>query len=330
MSAGYASRLKDYPNKGICGLREQKETQRAYRIKLQQLTDLVRHSKYTVVLTGAGISTSAGIPDFRGPTGIWTLERQRQQKNRQTKSKKKRKLQDSGSEDANALDVSPTRNDVRTQCGVKDEATVDMNFTFAKPTLTHRLITELVALDVVKFVITQNVDGLHRRSGLSRSKHSVLHGCAFTEKCECCATEFFRDTDVGGMSFQRTGRNCDLCNGDLRDTLLDWEDPLPEDDLERSEMHCKKADLILCLGTSLRITPVSNLPLKAKQFVIVNLQVTPMDDRATLIIRERVDTVMNDMMKQLGYADVDGDNSNHQRIPEVEKVWNMGQSENNG
>ena len=82
------------------------------------------------------------------------------------------------------------------------------SFESAKPTFTHRALTKLASLDIIKYVVTQNVDGLHRRSGLPRSKHAVLHGCVFTEKCERCGEEYFRDYDLGGVSFQKTGRQC--------------------------------------------------------------------------------------------------------------------------
>lgn len=298
MSAGYASRLKDYPNKGICGLPEMTETPRAYKVKLKELADLLKESKHTVVLTGAGISTAAGIPDFRGPKGIWTIENKKYKK-------RKRKVKD----DKDSME--------------SDESACTMDFASAKPTLTHRTITRLVADCLVHFVITQNVDGLHRRSGLSRDKHAVLHGCAFTETCESCGTEHFRDTDVGGMSFQKTGRKCELCSGDLRDTLLDWEDPLPEGDLERSETECEKADLAICFGTSLRINPANQLPLKAKKYVIVNLQKTPMDKEATLLIRERADTVMKDILEYLGYDEWDEKSGDFH----MERLWKMGKSE---
>jgi mono-ADP-ribosyltransferase sirtuin 6 len=192
-----------------------------------------------------------------------------------------------------------------------------MDFAAAKPTFTHRAITRLVSEGILQFCITQNVDGLHRRSGLSRDKHAVLHGCAFTETCADCCTEHFRDFDVGGMSFQKTGRQCEVCSGDLVDTLLDWEDPLPEDDLERSKRECAEADLVLCLGTSLRICPARELPLNAKRFVIVNLQKTPLDDDAAMIIRERVDKVMRDLMEYLEMADMDDDNLS----PQIERLW---------
>jgi NAD+-dependent protein deacetylase sirtuin 6 len=313
MSAGYAARLKDYPNKGVCGLIELSETPRAYQVKIRQLTALIRASKHTVVLTGAGISTAAGIPDFRGPKGIWTLEQQHQKnkkqkdKQRQQSVPKRQRLDQSETENAATVTQDAENGDrnaiVDSSAPSSPPATMD--FATAQPTLTHRQLYRLVRDGHVQFVVTQNVDGLHRRSGLERQKHAILHGCAFTEKCDRCGTEHFRDYDIGGMSFQKTGRKCQVCpNGDLCDTLLDWEDPLPVDDLERSERHCDQADLAICLGTSLRIQPASELPLRAKQLVIVNLQTTPKDKHATLIIRERVDKVMLDLLEQLGYETI--------------------------
>jgi mono-ADP-ribosyltransferase sirtuin 6 len=100
------------------------------------------------------------------------------------------------------------------------------------------------------------------------------------------------------VSFQITGRKCN-CGGDLRDTVLDWEDDLPEEDWEMAQDQCERSDLVLVLGSSLRIEPVGSLPTLAKQFVIVNKQVTPYDDRAALIIRANVDKVFEILMENL-------------------------------
>ena len=324
MSSGYASRLSEYKNKvrqnycilgvlsllgtivyanfsqntcpqGVCGLPENRDTTRTLTIKLKRLTELIRESHHTVVLTGAGISTSAGIPDFRGPHGIWTAE-----KKKQPPEKKCKVLLNTT--------TPPTP---------PPPITMQDDFSKAQPTTTHRAIVKLVQLGKIQYCITQNVDGLHRRSGLSRQHHSVLHGCVFTELCEDCKTEHFRDYDVGGMSFQQTGRTCEVCRGCLRDVLLDWDDELPEEDLQRATDHCLKADLVLCLGTSLRIEPAGSLPTLARKFVIVNLQETPYDKQATLIIRAPVDEVMNEVMTQLGYPEWDDEKGD----ANVERLW---------
>ncbi|KAL3906966.1 MAG: hypothetical protein SGARI_003761 [Bacillariaceae sp.] len=289
MSASYASRLSHYPNKGVVGLPESFDTHRALSNKLKQLTELVKASNYTVILTGAGISTAAKIPDFRGPKGIWTLEKQREQA---TKSKKRKRPEDAPSLPA-------------------------CNFSKAEPTLTHRAITALCQpqYNKVKYVVTQNVDGLHRKSGLSRKYHSTVHGCVFTAKCAKCGTEVFSAQETGGLSFQPIpGHKCPSCNdAQMHDILLDWEDMVL--DLEKCNEECEKADLVICLGTSLRINPVGSLPLLAKQFVIVNLQQTPFDEQAALVIRAQVDEVMSTLMFQLGYKEWDSN------PPPVELQW---------
>lgn len=146
-----------------------------------------------------------------------------------------------------------------------------------------------------------------------------MHGCVRTERCEnhSCQAEFFRDFDVGGMSFAPTGRRCSLCNGVLRDTLLDWEDPLPEDDLAKATAEIEKpGTLVLCLGTSLRIEPVGLLPLSAEKYVIVNLQKTPRDNEAELIIRAPVDEVMSQLVTLLGFPKWQSEEP-----PPIERVW---------
>lgn len=313
-SNNYAGRLSDYANKGICGLPEKKETKRALDCKIKKLVSLLQDSRHTTVLTGAGISTAAGIPDFRGPRGIWTLEEKEKQKPENKKreaaetskgaSAKKRRLCDTSSN----RQITVNANDIKLESPAEGSSSYAA-FEHAKPTLTHRAITYLAlpCVGIIQYCITQNVDGLHMRSGLPRDRHCFLHGCIFTEKCEVCHREYFRDYDVGGVSFQPTGRKCEdlKCLGVLRDTILDWEDELPQDDWMRAQEECIKSDLVLALGTSLRIEPAGSLPTLGKKFVIVNKQETPYDDRAEIVIRANVDQVMEEVMRGLGLKEWD-------------------------
>lgn len=151
MSAGYASRLSDYPNKGKVGLPEFRETSRALKQKLDRLSTMVKRSRNLVILTGAGISTSAGIPDFRGPKGIWTIEKQQRRQNR--KRKRERDTGDPSGGEAAAADSAG---------GGGGGGETSMDFSKARPTLTHRAITKLACAGKLKYCITQNVDGLVR------------------------------------------------------------------------------------------------------------------------------------------------------------------------
>ena len=120
MSAGYASRLSEYPNKGVVGLPESFDSKRALNNKLNKFYELFLGANHVVVVTGAGISRAAGIPDFRGPTGIWTLE-----KEKKTTAKKERGMKSK-------------KGQSRKRKHPESEAEVVMDFSKAMPTLTHR------------------------------------------------------------------------------------------------------------------------------------------------------------------------------------------------
>lgn len=321
MSATYAQRLKEYPNKGTCGLPEIHDTKRAFSSKIKKLISLIQNAKSITILTGAGVSTSCGIPDFRGPDGIWTKEKENNNSNRKQKNTQKltKSVGNEGPiEQRNSRlvrDANVVTNEIKSSANI--------NFQNAKPSLTHHAITYLVQKTSlpIRLVVTQNVDGLHQRSGLSRNKLSILHGCAFSEECLQCHRVYYRDYEIEGISFQKTGRMCDYCNenGELVDTLLDWDDPLPEYDFHRAVDACQRSDLTISLGTSLRIEPAGSLPSFSKQYVIINLQETPVDSRASIIIRSYVDNVMKSIMTELGYYDDFVQNMNHEVI--IERIW---------
>ena len=381
MSAGYAERLKEYPNKGKCGLPENYDTSRSLTSKISTLANLLNESSYTVVLTGAGISTSAGIPDFRGPNGIWTREQERLKLLHKQKKKRKRVESDNKNnnddDDGDQIIVEQLQqHDREEESSNNNESSSSPSFVAAKPTVTHRALAHLITTKrpkndnnndnnnnnshYLQHIITQNIDGLHGKTTLPRSHLSILHGDIFTEKCPKCHTEYIRNYEISTIGLQPTGRYCTTvvgdppgsCSGALIDTLLDWEDALPEVDWERSQEECARAELILCLGTSLRIEPAGGLcslgtsdgfldagadewdlndvdtddgggdaakekskkskkkkgkRRKQKQpkklgYVIVNLQETPYDDQAALVIRAKVDDVMERLMCKLGYG----------------------------
>uniref|UniRef100_A0A4W3K3F1 NAD-dependent protein deacylase sirtuin-6 n=1 Tax=Callorhinchus milii TaxID=7868 RepID=A0A4W3K3F1_CALMI len=238
--------------------------------KVLEFAELVRNASYAVAHTGAGISTSTGIPDFRGPRGVWTMEEQ---------------------------GLAPK---------------FDTTFEEARPSKTHMAMLALQRAGLLKYLISQNVDGLHVRSGFPKDKLSELHGNMFVEECMKCGKQYVRDTVVGTMGLKLTGRLCDAekarglrgCRGKLRDTILDWEDALPERDLTMAEEACRKSDLAITLGSSLQIKPSSNLPFNTKKkggkLVIVNLQATKLDKYADLRIFGYVDDVITKLMKHLG------------------------------
>ncbi|XP_046883662.1 NAD-dependent protein deacetylase sirtuin-6 isoform X1 [Hypomesus transpacificus] len=296
MSVNYAAGLSPYADKGVCGLPEEFDSPEELRAKVETLAQLIKESQYMVVHSGAGISTSAGIPDFRGPKGVWTMEERGETPHFET------------------------------------------TFEDATPSFTHLALLGLQRAGYLKYLISQNVDGLHVRSGFPRDLLSELHGNMFVEECGKCgrkvsetfemqfiktpegmelwvvwlSRQYVREKVIGVMGLKPTGRYCEevrsrglrACRGKLISTILDWEDALPDRDLNKADDASRKADLALTLGTSLQIKPSGNLPLLTKRkggkVVIVNLQATKHDKHAHLRIHGYVDNVMKQLMELLG------------------------------
>jgi mono-ADP-ribosyltransferase sirtuin 6 len=250
-------------------IKERYDSETELMEKVEYLADMIRGSNHFVAFTGAGISTSAGIPDFRGPEGKWTRE---------------------------AKGLPP----------LSGVSVVD-----AYPTATHMTFVELYNRGVLKYVISQNCDGLHRRSGLPASAISELHGNCWVEICEDCGQQYFRDFKC--TRFQRsggaknpadhfTGRFC-ACRGRLLNSTIDFGQSLPQRPLALAQMHSAKATLHLACGSSLRVNPACECPAITKQqggkLVIVNLQRTPLTDMADMQIYASTDTVMTLLMERL-------------------------------
>ncbi|KAF9589287.1 hypothetical protein IFM89_022357 [Coptis chinensis] len=259
MSLGYAEKLSYKEDVGSVGMSEIFDSPTILQHKIEELALLIQQSKHLVAFTGAGISTSCGIPDFRGPKGVWTLQREG-----------------------------------------KGVPQASLPFHRAMPSFTHMALVELEKAGILKFVISQNVDSLHLRSGIPREKLSELHGNSFRELCPSCGVEYVRDFEVETIGLKETSRRCsnEKCGAKLKDT-----DALPPKEMNQAEKHCRMADVVLCLGTSLQITPACNLPLKCirggGKIVIVNLQHTPKDKKANLVIHGRVDKVIAGAIKFL-------------------------------
>ncbi|KAJ8319046.1 hypothetical protein KUTeg_004137 [Tegillarca granosa] len=165
-----------------------------------------------------------------------------------------------------------------------------------RPTYTHEALVKLVEMNLIKFVISQNTDGLHRLSGIPKSQISELHGNSFTEKCEKCETRYERNHACRGKSSavpakkcdkcrinHRTGRVCDdkQCGGYLMNTIINFGDYLEDDVLGKAKENAEKADLVIALGTTLQVSPANSLVEMGKQpvrLVICNRQVTPYDN----------------------------------------------------
>ncbi|KAM3956930.1 sirtuin 7 [Aphomia sociella] len=249
--------------------REVEDSPRVLRDKCRRLARALRNAKHLVVYTGAGISTAADIPDYRGPHGVWTrLQR---------------------GETVGRVEVSR-----------------------ARPTFTHMALTALWARGTLKFVASQNCDGLHVRAGLPRRALAELHGDMFAELCGACRRVYVRAFDTTERTARHahgTRRLCHACATELRDSIvhfgergraawpLNWAGAL---------RHAARADVVLCLGSSLkvlrrypRLWRMHRAPRARPALYIVNLQWTPKDSAAALKINARCDAVMRQVARRL-------------------------------
>lgn len=220
----------------------------------------------------------------------------------------------------------------------EDESDDGVPYEELRPTYTHESLAKLIELNHLKYVITQNGDGLHGLSGVPPNKQAELHGNAFEERCESCDTKYLRtyyvlddncsqyyeDLNEEGRSdlekpahgakcsqcslSHRTGRKCTKCSGHLIDSIINFGDDLREDVLAGATREAREADLLLSLGTSMTVTPASDLVLmgrKPLRVVIVNRQKTSFDYLCSagggsgLRVFGDTDDVMRCVMKEL-------------------------------
>lgn len=246
--------------------------------KIKKLAEMIKSASHFIAFTGAGISTSAGIPDFRSgintvlPTGPGVWEKRAVGEKNAPKPK---------------VAATPMHS--------------------AVPTPTHMALCALEQRGLLKFLVSQNVDGLHRKSGFPPSKLAELHGNTNLEVCKKCGRKFMRDfrtRNAEKVHDHRTGRSCDdpKCKGELHDSIINFGENLPQQELEDGFAHSETADLCLALGSSLRVTPAADMPAttaRKGKLVIINLQSTPLDGVAYMKINAMVDQVIKRLMEIL-------------------------------
>ena len=218
------------------------------------LAALIRERQPCVVLTGAGVSTESGIPDFRSPTGIWA--------------------------EVDPFEVASIQAFRRDPARVWSfyRQRIDL-LRRAEPNLAHLAIAELERRGLVEAVVTQNIDTLHSRAG-SRDVVEV-HGSIRSAECPGCLWAEPAD-DVLAQLEARELPSCPNCGAVLKPGVVLFGELLPAGALERATQLARSARLLLVVGSSLEVWPVAGLPLEAQAFAIVNRGPTALDDRALL------------------------------------------------
>jgi len=222
---------------------------------IEKIARWITECKHIVAFTGAGISTDSGIPDFRGPDGVWTRR-------------------DTGLP-APRWRVPPGR---------------------VEPNASHLSLVELQRLGKLRFLITQNTDNLHRRSGIRPELLAELHGNGHLMRCLGCKRLYARqeagwDTGRWGPGY-RTHKPlpgqpaCSACGGRLVSSVVNFGDPMPQEELELAGWHARRCDLMHVLGSSLMVEPAASLvglALRSGAWVVlVNRGETPYDEAAAL------------------------------------------------
>lgn len=223
-------------------------------------SDLVG-SSYAIVLTGAGISTESSVPDFRGPQGIWTTDREAEAKAYQRYDLF---LRDPRSYWEEMSDIEGTYGAFYSQVRK------------ANPNAGHYALAELENLGLIKCVITQNIDGLHEKAGSKCVMH--YHGSVDKLRCASCGSRFGLDE----ISLEKLPPRC-KCGGTIKYDVVHFTEPIPADIMTRAEDEVLKCDLMLICGTSAVVYPFAALPrmlrLRGKssaRIIEVNAEPTPL------------------------------------------------------
>ena len=237
----------------------------------------IADSRSLVVFTGAGISTESGIPDYRGPGGIW---------------KKFRPV---------TFQEFIASESGRRAYWERKFATDDL-LRQARPNKGHLALAELVRSGRASCVITQNIDGLHQLSGIPEAQVIELHGNTTYAHCLSCQTRFTLDTLK--IDFLNTGKSplCD-CGGFIKTATISFGQPMPDDAMRLAQEAALNCDLFLVVGSSLTVYPASGFPITAKQngarLVIINRESTELDRLADFALHGEAGPILADLVANI-------------------------------
>ena len=242
------------------------EARSAPQPELAAIANLLRDARTVVVLTGAGISTDSGIPDFRGPNGVWTKDPAAEK----------------------AADIAYYVNDPELRAQAWQNR-LRSEIWQAEPNAGHRALAELEQRVRFDALLTQNIDGLHHAAGSSAALIVELHGNVREAKCLGCDWRGPMSETLRRVRAGETDPRCIECGGVLKSATVSFGESLVATDLERAIEVSRACDLFLAVGTSLGVYPANSMPTLAlrhgARFAVMNAEPTPFDSYADAVVR---------------------------------------------
>ena len=243
-----------------------------------EIIKLVKASERTVFLTGAGISTESGLPDFRSNNGFWNKNKPIQFNEFLLNEEKQR--------------LSWERN-IELHSLLKN----------MQPNIGHAFVEKIIRLQKNNFLITQNIDGLHQKSGISKNKIIEIHGSAIEAAClECEAKQNildFHDAIKSKIPLPK----CSFCGGVVKVATISFGQPMNEIDMMHASKIVEESDLMIVMGSSLKVLPAGKLPNLAMQsgskLIILNREKTRYDSSADIVINDELQNICSKLIEEL-------------------------------
>ncbi|HUR75788.1 MAG TPA: NAD-dependent deacylase [Sporichthya sp.] len=240
---------------------------------LAEVTSWLRAAERVTVLTGAGISTGSGIPDFRGPQGLWTLNPDAQR--------------------MFSLDEYVRDPQLRVKAWINRR---DHPAWTAQPNPGHLALVELERSGRLRALLTQNIDELHQRAGSDPQRVLELHGTLFGVECLQCNARTSMEDALARVAAGESDPPCRICGGVLKAATISFGQALRADVLDAAVRAAADCDVFLAVGTSLQVQPAAGLcevaVSRGGRLVIVNADPTPYDGLAAAVVRGEISNVL--------------------------------------
>jgi NAD-dependent deacetylase len=241
--------------------------------QIDQVRRWVSAARRIVVLTGAGISTESGVPDFRGPQGLWT------------KNPKAEKLSN--------IHYYMSDPEVRKLAW---QQRLDHPAWQARPNAGHRALADLERAGRLHALITQNIDGLHQKAGNSAEKVIEVHGTVHEYVCMSCGSRGPMPVVLERVRAGEEDPSCTDCGGILKSATISFGQALVPEVIDRAMRAAGEADVLLAVGSTLQVYPVAGAVPRAKsagaRVVIINAEPTGFDEIADAVIQQRIGDVL--------------------------------------